>query len=169
MVKKLIEHYEIKGENTIKIIDESHSQDSLAAKDDGIIHDTYKFENTMISYIRDGEVEKLRKLFEKLAVNTDFSIGILADDPLRQAKNLLIGLTAVVGKVAGIPGGMPIEEAYRLIDIYTQECEKCSSIEEVNILQYNMIMDFAKRVRQYKLPDGLSQETFEIIQFITNN
>ena len=46
----------------------------------------------------------------------------MADTPLRQAKNILLGLVALVGKMAAIPGGMDDEEAYDLIDLYSQEC-----------------------------------------------
>ena len=71
------------------------------------LNGTWQFENQMLSYIRDGETEKLRAFLRATAAKTDLQTqaGTLASDPLRQAKNLLIGLTAVVGKVAGIGGG----------------------------------------------------------------
>lgn len=141
------------------------------AKETGVIHGTWQFENQMLSYIRDGETEKLRAFLRATAEKTDLQTqaGTLASDPLRQAKNLLIGLTAVVGKVAGIGGGMDIEDAYRLIDLYTQECEKAASVDAVYLLQFNMVMDFTERVRQAKLPKNLSREVFAAVQFIANH
>ena len=105
-----------------------HAADSEAAKETGTVHGTWQFENLMLSYIRDGETEKLRTFLADEASRTEFREGTLASDPLRQAKNLLIGLTALVGKVAGIGGGMDVEDAYRLIDLYTQECEKAADV-----------------------------------------
>lgn len=59
--------------------------------------------------------------------------GKLAETPLRQAKNLFIGLITMIGKFAAIPGGMDIEETYHLIDTYIQECEKLQTEEAVKI------------------------------------
>lgn len=141
---------------------------SLAAKETGAIHGTWQFENMMLSYIRDGEVEKLLSFLAE-SQKRSFSVGTLATDPLRQAKNLMIGLTAVVGKVAGIGGGMDVEDVYRLMDLYTQEVEKCVSVESVTWLQFNMILDFTERVRQAKLPENLSREVFDAVQFIADH
>ena len=73
----------------------------------------------------------------------------------------------MVGKEAAIPGGMDIEQTYQLIDIYTQECEKLQSVEAVKNLQYNMLIDFTKRVAQQKLPAGISKEVHSCMQFIS--
>ena len=62
-----------------------------------------------------------------------------------------------------------MEDAYRLIDLYTQEAEKCPSVEAVTQLQFNMVMDFTDRVRQAKLPENLSREVFAAVQFIADH
>ena len=74
-----------------------------------------------------------------------------------------------MGKFAAIPGGMDIEQTYQLIDTYIQECEKLQTEEAVKILQYNMPMDFARRVAQQKLPEGVSQEVFSCMQYIATH
>ena len=168
-MEDLVKVYEEKSESVRSKMAKRHTASSQDAKESGTIHGTWQFENLMLSYIRDGEVEKLRAFLSEAVRHTDFIAGTLASDPLRQAKNLLIGLTAIVGKVAGIGGGMDIEDAYRLIDLYTQECEKTASVEDVYLLQYNMVMDFTERVRQAKLPDGLSREVFSAVQFIADH
>ncbi len=42
-------------------------------------------------------------------------------------------------------------------------------MEAVYLLQYNMVMDFTERVRQSKLPEGLSREVFSAVQFIADH
>ena len=42
-------------------------------------------------------------------------------------------------------------------------------VEAVYLLQFNMVMDFTERVRQAKLPEGLSRETFSAVQFIADH
>ena len=64
---------------------------------------------------------------------------------------------------------MDIEQTYQLIDTYIQECEKLQTEEAVKNLQYNMPMDFARRVARQKLPAGVSQEVFSCMQFIVTH
>lgn len=168
-MKSKLEQYDQKIAKMRGKLAKSHAETSLSSKESGRIHGTYQFENLMISYIRDGEMQKLRKLLAGVAEQEAFVQGKLAYDPLRQAKNMLIGLVAVIGKVAGIGGGMDVEDAYRLIDLYTQECEKAQSVEEVNLLQYNMVLDFTEKVAQSKLPAGVSKETLAAVQFIQDH
>lgn len=164
-----IESYDIKGKKYREKLTKSHTKVSFESREEGNIHGTYEFENTMLSYIRDGEVRKLKDLLSNYSGVQDFNQGKLASDPLRQAKNLLIGFTAMVGKVAGIPGGMDIEDAYYLIDLYTQETENCSSPEEVYLLQYTMVMDFTEKVADLRTPPGISKDIHQAMQYIQNN
>ena len=66
-------------------------------------------------------------------------------------------------------GGVGVEETYRLIDLYIQECEKTSSTEEVKVLQYNMLLDFTDRVAQVKAPRIASEEIYACMQYIQNH
>ena len=72
----------------------------------------------------------------------------------------------MVGKVGAIKGNLGIEQTYQLIDLYTQECERCSSVDEIATLRYNAIMDFTRRVAEMKHPDAFSGEVFTALQFI---
>ena len=168
-MKSKLEQYDQKSAKVRGKIAKSQAETSLSSKESGQIHGTYQFENLMLSYIRDGELQKLRTLLASVSEQGEMQQGKLASDPLRQAKNLMIGFVAVVGKVAGIGGGMDVEDAYRLIDLYTQECEKAQTVEDVNLLQYNMVLDFTEQVAQAKLPAGISKETFAAIQYIQNH
>ena len=132
-------------------------------------HGTYHFERQMLSLIQSGDAEKLNRFLMASLYAAPIKEGKLADTPLRQAKNLLIGTAAMVGKEAAIPGGMDIEQAYHLIDIYTQECEMLQSVEAVKNLQYNMLMDFTKRVAIQTLPAGISREVHACMQYISTH
>lgn len=146
-----------------------HTENSFAAKEQQQMHGTYQFENMLLSYVRDGEMEKLNDFLLQTVKTTELREGALADTPLRQAKNLLIGTATMVGKVGAIGGGMDVEETYRLIDLYIQECEKAPSVDAVKMLQYNMILDFTDRVSQSKTPTNTSREVFACMQFIQNH
>lgn len=147
----------------------AHAKDFYESQDAQTTHGTYNFENLLLSFIRDGEVDKLSDFLMQTAQSTELHEGKLADTPLRQAKNLLIGIATMVGKIGAIGGGLNIEETYRLIDLYIQECEKSSSTDSIKLLQYNMLLDFAERVAQNKLPKNTSKEIFLCVQFIQNH
>lgn len=72
----------------------------------------------------------------------------------------------MVGKLAAIPGGLDIEQTYQHIDTCIQECEKLQTEDAMNTLQYNMPMDFVRRVSQRKLPAGIWREVYSCMQFI---
>lgn len=152
-----------------QLIGKQYSERSYQAREDRRPHGTYHFEQQMLALIQNGEVAQLEQFLLAAASAPNIKEGKLAETPLRQAKNLFIGLVTVVGKYAAIPGGMDIEQTYQLIDTYIQECEKLQTEEAVKNLQYNMPIDFAKRVAQQKLPAGVSQEIYSCMQFISTH
>lgn len=150
-----------------QVIGQQHTENAYLAREDQRLHGTYYFERQMLSLVQSGDTEQLNRFLMASLHTEPLKEGKLADTPLRQAKILLIGTVAMVGKEAAIPGGMDIEQTYQLIDIYTQECEKLQSVEAVKNLQYNMLIDFTKRVAQQKLPAGISKEVHSCMQFIS--
>lgn len=151
------------------LVGQQYSEIAYHAREGGIQHGTYYFEQQLLELIKNGEPEKLNAFLLTAANTANVREGKLAETPLRQAKNLFIGLVTMIGKFAAIPGGMDIEQTYQLIDTYIQECEKLQTEEAVKNLQYNMPMDFARRVSQQKLPEGVSQEVFSCMQFIATH
>lgn len=165
----VVGHFHAGAPSCQQAIDTIHTKNSYLAKENQEIHTTYQFENTLLSYVRDGETDKLKTLLSQTVKSTKLREGVLADTPLRQAKNLLLGLISSVGKIGAIGGGMDPEEVYRLIDLYSRECEKAPSVDAVKLLQYNMILDFTERVAQSKMPHNISKEMYSCMQFIQNH
>ena len=151
------------------LVGKQYSEIAYHAREEGIQHGTYYFEQQMLALIKNGEPDKLNAFLLTAANTANTREGKLAETPLRQAKNLFIGLVTMIGKYAAIPGGLDIEQTYQLIDTYIQECEKLQTEEAVKNLQYNMPIDFAKRVAQQKLPSGISKELYSCMQFISTH
>ena len=129
-------------------------------------HETFRVENMILATVRDGDVQALEQLLETLGKVANLREGQVAQAPLRQAKNIFLGLVCMVGKTAAIPGGMDDEGAYSLIDLYSQECEQATTVEAVRLLQNNMLLDFTQRVAREKLPPHLSPEIARCVQFL---
>ncbi len=129
-------------------------------------HGTYQFEQQLLSYVSAGDVTGLTAFFDQVASVQPLIEGKVADDTLRQSKNIFIGLICMVGKVGAIRGNLDIEQTYQLIDVYTQECERLSSVREVGELRYTAIMDFTRRVAEQKHPDAYSAQVYAALQYI---
>ena len=161
------EHFAVADMGYEQQIASYHAQESYLARDEEYSHGTYYFEQRMLEYIRQGESQKLLTLLLSTLQGDALTEGRLADDPLRQAKNIFIGSVTEVGKNGAIPGGMDIEQVYQLIDIYIQECERLSSVEAIKNLQFNMIMDFTNRVSQVRKPKDVCREIDHCMQYIS--
>ncbi len=107
-------------------------------------HNTYELEQTLLSYIEHGRPNELKALF---ALPVEGRAGTMAQDMLRQQKNLLI-VTATLVSRAAIKGGIPQEEAFTLSDLYIQKAELLSSYEGLVKLMMQMTLDFAERVEK---------------------
>lgn len=165
----VLDHFHLAEKSAEQEIAVQHTLQSVQAKEFQSEHGTYQIEMMMLDYIRRGETDKLNLFLMESLKKQTLQEGTLAENPLRQAKNLLIGWVTMVGKVGAIGGGMDVEEVYRLIDLYIQECEKAQSIEVIKTLQYNLLFDFTERVAQCQVPPNTSKEVFSMIQFIKNH
>lgn len=165
----VLEHFHYMNPKDDSAMAAKHTLKSVHAKEIQDVHGTYQYETMMLDFVRRGETKKLNIfLMESLKIR-QFQEGTLAENPLRQAKNLLIGLVTMVGKVGAIGGGMDVEDTYQLIDLYIQECEKAQSVEVIKTLQYNLLLDFTERVALNQVPPNTSKEVFSCVQFIKNH
>lgn len=165
----LVRHFEYAENTAARDVPFKHAELSYSGRENPMQHDTYQFERQMLHYIEQGKTEQLQAFLLASMKSQPLREGALADSPLRQAKNIVIGLVTMVGKVAAIGGGLDVEQVYSLIDIYTQECERLATVDAVTNLQYHMLLDFSRRVEEYRLPDHLSPLTFNCIQFVNRH
>lgn len=165
----IISHFNFADDNLEKHLAEMQTESAYHAKEETIQHGTYYFEKQMLDLVRLGDVDKMVDFLNDSMRLEKLQEGKLADNPIRQAKNLFIGSVSIIGKDGAIKGGLDIEQTYRLIDTYIQECEKLVSLDSIKTLQYNMVIDFTRRVAENKIPENISGDIFDCIQFINNH
>jgi YSIRK-targeted surface antigen transcriptional regulator len=142
-----------------------HTSKIFNAKEEQHFHNTYQFEKQYLNIIENGDLAALKKLLEAPIVITP---GVVADNGIRQIKNLFIaGITLVTR--AAIKGGLDMESAYQLSDVYIQKMEKLHSVEDIYNLQYQLMFDFTERVLVSKIPSGISLSVYECINYINAN
>ena len=165
----ITEHFEVTDLSYEQEMASRLTKHTYMAQEEQKQHGTYFFERRLLEYVKQGNPEQMRKFLMETVMQMPITEGKLADDPLRQAKNLFLGTVTMVGKDGAIPGGMDIEQTYQLIDTYIQECERLQSIDAVKNLQFNMLIDFTSRVAQAQLPEGVSEEIFSCMQYIATH
>lgn len=159
------EHFKLEDTSNMNQISGVHAENLVNSKENQRHHNTYYYEKKLMKYIQDGSVNKVKDL---LSSSSALSEGIVADNTLRQEKNIFISIATLTTRNA-ILGGLNIEEAYQLSDIYIQECELSKDISHISNLSYTMLIDFTERVSRTKIPDGMSSEIFDCVQFITRH
>lgn len=130
-----------------------------------INHIPYDREMAFYQSIRNGDMEEMKRLFMPLNVE---GFGKLSENPLRNLKYHLIITVAFITRYC-IEGGLEMESAYNLSDIYIQKIDTCGSIEGVHQIHREMVEAYVKRMQQQKQKKVFSKPISLCIDFIYDN
>ncbi len=121
-----------------------------------ISHLSYEREMAFFHSIKEGDVEETKRLFKPF--NSE-DMGKLSEDSLRNLKYHLIISVAFITRYC-IEGGMEMEAAYNLSDIYIQSIDKCRTEEQINLLHREVVDDYAQRMniirKQNRYPKAIT-------------
>lgn len=112
-------------------------------REDNISHMTYEREMAFFQSIQSGDWEKVKGLFEPLGSG---EMGELSKDRIRNLKYHLIITVALITRYC-IEGGMEMEVAYNLSDIYIRNVDECETEVEITLLHRALIEDYTKRMQ----------------------
>lgn len=127
-------------------LQQSFSELVFENREEGKRHNPYDQELREFTSIENGDPDRLKKSLEE-----DYTgeVGILADEPLRNAKNRAIVVVALACRAA-MRGGIVPETAYSLSDSYIQKIEKCKDIPSVFHLFHTAEYEYAQMVKELK-------------------
>lgn len=128
----------------------------------------YHMEFKQYNRIKNGDVEGTKARFEIARRNFLEGRGVLSDDPLRNMKYHHVVAAAVISRVC-IDGGMELDTAYTLSDIYIRKADVAKSVEEVLDITAEMQIDFATRMRKLNKLDAISLHVRRSIDYIYDN
>jgi len=114
--------------------------------ENGIQHNSYDQEIRERTSIENGDLESLQKSIDELFVG---SVGRLADDKLRNNKNLAIVAITLASRAA-IQGGLSSETAFSMSDIYIRQVEQATSTGQPIQITRNAEFQFARMVKELK-------------------
>ncbi len=109
-------------------------------------HNPYNHEKLEVSYIKNGDVESLRRLLQERFPGR---YGKLSDDPIKQ--EIYLAIVAVTLAVrAAIDGGLHPETAFYLSDVSIHKIGKCRDANEIIRLTVETELQCASMVREIK-------------------
>lgn len=126
------------------------------------VHNTFQLEELILNFVQHGDIDGLKQCFSSApAVHS----GTLAAETLRDVKNTFI-VTATLVSRAAIRGGLNVQNALSLSDIYIQRCELLDSLEHINNLQYHMVLDYAERVHNLFMGQNVSRLAKDVANYV---
>lgn len=152
-------------DHTIPIYSDLQKHSEAIAFNEIERHSSLEFENLMLSYIQNGQISNLNKLFETTPIGRT---GQIAYDVLRQEKNNSICSITLCTRAA-ISGGLNSETAFQLSDLTIQKIESCRSVNEIQKLSYQIVTDLCERVSTLQNNPSNSPLVNRIIRYINEN
>ena len=159
--------YDVEQEKLMDVLAKEAAERTIRIADDTTpyLHNSMDIEEYMLSMIRTGDVEALQEYFRTLPA---IRSGVMAQDELRQAKNLLIVTATLVSREV-IRAGMDVEEALTLSDNYIQKTELLHSPIAVANLNYRLLIDYAERMQRLHYGGNPSKLVKEVINYVRNH
>ncbi|MBE6889178.1 MAG: helix-turn-helix domain-containing protein [Ruminococcaceae bacterium] len=130
-----------------------------------VSHLSYEREMAFFQSIKDGDPEEAKRLFKPF--NSE-DMGKLSDDSLRNLKYHLTITVAFITRYC-IEGGMEMEAAYNLSDIYIRSIDKCRTEDEINLLHREVVDDYAQRMQLIRKQNRYPRSVTVCLDYIYDN
>ncbi|MGN0466976.1 MAG: helix-turn-helix transcriptional regulator [Lachnospiraceae bacterium] len=98
--------------------------------------------------VASGDVEAVKKNCEQERFLESKGVGILSQNPVTNLKYHFVITTAMVTRLCK-QNGMELEQAFRLSDFYIQKLDYIHTVQGVQNLHDEMVMDYAEKMRSY--------------------
>ena len=112
----------------------------------GHLHNPYQHEQKKLGSIRAGNLKLLEECQNEVWLG---EIGQLADNPLRQEKNLSIVVISIACRAA-IDGGVAPQKAFSMSDVFISNIERMTQVLPIQAAVVEYEREFARAVEQVK-------------------
>lgn len=125
----------------------------------------YDAEKRILYLIKNGMTQQLRDLWKEglskqYYPDSQTSLRLLKDNCIMSVG--LITLTA-------LSAGLSHENIFKLRDIYIQQTENCTSIQEVMTLRFNIMIDFCEEIRLMNCKESKNPYINRVINYINEH
>lgn len=146
-------------------INKKHSLETYYAKEYETLYDNLPIENELLGYIESGDLEHLKEFTNR---TKNVEVGTIANDNLRQFRNMLIITVTLVSRAA-MKGGLEPRVAYSLSNIYYQQVERLTDPDAIISLIIQVQEDYCKRVANSITPPSSDNIIYQVIDYVHNN
>lgn len=128
-------------------------------------HLPYDQEMLFFQSVKQGNAAEAYRLFKPFDSR---EMGSLSTDPLRNLKYHLIITIAMLTRYC-IEGGMEMEIAYTLSDIYIRNADECRTEKEIHHLHREVVDEFIGRMQLLHKPHLYSKQVTACLDYIYDN
>lgn len=146
-------------------IDRQLSHKEFLHREYSTSHLSYEREMKFFRSIQTGDINEAKRLFKPLDSK---KLGTLSGDKLRSLKYHLIITVAFITRYC-IEGGMEMETAYNLSDVYIGNIDKCKDVEEIHLLHREIVEDYAQRMHRLHKKQLYPKSIIQCLDYIYDN
>ena len=98
--------------------------------------------------VASGDIKTVKKNCERQRFTECDGVGVLSKNAVTNMKYHFVITTAMITRLCK-QNGMEMEQAFRLSDFYIQKLDGIHTVEEVQSLHDEMVMDYTEKMRRY--------------------
>ena len=98
--------------------------------------------------VASGDIKTVKKNCERQRFTECDGVGVLSKNAVTNMKYHFVITTAMITRLCK-QNGMEMEQAFRLSDFYIQKLDGIYTVEEVQSLHDEMVMDYTEKMRRY--------------------
>lgn len=134
-------------------------------REEDIIHAPYEKELTFYEKVKRGQVEEVDEWMRGHPIGSGEGFGILSENPVNNLRYHVIVSVAMITRFC-IEGGMDLETAYGLSDMYIRKADVIKAEEELRRMHLKMCLDFTQRMKKLKKETIYSKHIVQCIDYI---
>lgn len=146
-------------------IDKNLSHMEFLNRESNMFHLPYDREMLFFQSIKQGNAAEAARLFKPF---NSKEMGILSKDALRNLKYHLIITISFLTRYC-IEGGLEMETAYNLSDIYIRNVDECQSEKEIHRLHREVVDEFVQRMQLLQKQALYSKPVTACLDYIYDN
>lgn len=128
-------------------------------------HSPFEQEFEFYDCVKSGDTEGVKRLMTPLGSS---GTGRLSEDPIRNLKYHFIVTVAMITRFC-VEGGMEMESAYTLSDLYISKADKCTTDEQLRTLHREAVFDFTEQMNRIAHGTMYSKPVIMTMDYIYDN
>ena len=134
-------------------------------REENIVHSPYEKELRFYEKVKNGQVEEIEAWLTEHPIAFGDGFGRLSDHPIHHLRYHVIISVAMITRFC-IEGGMDLETAYGLSDMYIRKADVINDERELIRMHKRMCIDFTQRMHRLKKETIYSKHIVLCVDYI---